>query len=373
MKPLLSLCIILFLINQGNIHAQIDSAQWSNKAIIWQGFSHKWTYNHRLNRLGNYVRTLPNGAEIIHTSATGLGKDSVNFTTFYTQVESNDFRFHQGSTRIKLVGKEGKMLNETIDVMIPFSNELASNYPDFQTVLNGFDITSLQKADKLQALKLNISKPYYNKLQNTLHFKIDILLVTNCKSLECSRLNNKTAYQVDVYYLVSVGKPSTQINQETFTENYSWDKKIELKPKTSEKKININNNLAKHILGIKNISIFMDRGHWMLDWFMYFIPTEFDPISKRLNLLTNFHLKEWSAEMFKFSVAPKTSQLAVKKKGWISQSLGLQIFSFDEGQFKIGQTTGAANWLGKNQSPNNDKAIHRTIIPTLTPHPTKPQ
>lgn len=66
-----------------------------NKAIIWRGMEHKWTYNHRINRMGNYVSFDGKKGYSLHSSATGLGSDSSFSKTYYTYVESPNLFFKE--------------------------------------------------------------------------------------------------------------------------------------------------------------------------------------------------------------------------------------------------------------------------------------
>ena len=79
--------IIMFLISI-QISAQVDVG------VIWMGFEHEWTYNHRLNRLGDYVSQpefdgFEHPVKHYHTGATGLGWDEALFTSYYTVVKAN--------------------------------------------------------------------------------------------------------------------------------------------------------------------------------------------------------------------------------------------------------------------------------------------
>jgi len=48
--------------------------------VLWQGFHHRWTYNHRLNRHGDWVEHLERdgdrvAARVNHSAASGSGAD----------------------------------------------------------------------------------------------------------------------------------------------------------------------------------------------------------------------------------------------------------------------------------------------------------
>lgn len=52
------------------------NAQTENTAVVWRGFEHSWSYNHRINRIGNYVKMVSNDPYGYHASASGLGSDT---------------------------------------------------------------------------------------------------------------------------------------------------------------------------------------------------------------------------------------------------------------------------------------------------------
>ena len=77
-----------------------------NKAIIWRGMEHTWTYNHRINRMGNYVSFDGEKGYSLHSSATGLGSDSSFSKTYYTYVESPYLFFKEVEVSVIIKGKE---------------------------------------------------------------------------------------------------------------------------------------------------------------------------------------------------------------------------------------------------------------------------
>ncbi|HKJ69905.1 MAG TPA: hypothetical protein VKA68_18260 [bacterium] len=73
---------------------QITPGEITGAVAIWQGFEHHWTYNHRLNRFGDYVYTVSrtdnlNEAFVTHTGATGLGRDTGTSVTNYSLLSSD--------------------------------------------------------------------------------------------------------------------------------------------------------------------------------------------------------------------------------------------------------------------------------------------
>lgn len=120
-----------------------------NSAIIWRGFEHKWTYNHRCNRIGDYVVYNHGKPQTTHVSATGLGADSTYFTSAYTKITSPNLFFKEGKTTLKIETTEKQLSEGEILVTIPCDDWL-QNKDRYVTTLNGFDLHSEQAADKIQ-------------------------------------------------------------------------------------------------------------------------------------------------------------------------------------------------------------------------------
>jgi len=101
-------CIFLILCSE---QSKAQDLPHYNKALIWRGFEHKWTYNHRINRIGSSVSLNEKGEGFcIHYSATGLGSDSTFATTHYTYVESPNVFFKETEIKILVNGHEGDLL-----------------------------------------------------------------------------------------------------------------------------------------------------------------------------------------------------------------------------------------------------------------------
>ena len=90
----------------------IGQALGSNCFPIWQGFSHQWGYNHRINRLGDWVENVSEGDSCIvkgtHTAASGSGADIATFAQYFTTVHSDLVETRSGVATFNLSGKEGE-------------------------------------------------------------------------------------------------------------------------------------------------------------------------------------------------------------------------------------------------------------------------
>src|SRR5437868_4718032 len=95
-----------------------------HRAIIWQGFHHQWTYNHRINCIGDYVELYidtSNSPRSTHLSASGSGPDITTYDSYYTLVESDDIVFLPADQSIILSGSSKKMRQNKAQFSVPFS------------------------------------------------------------------------------------------------------------------------------------------------------------------------------------------------------------------------------------------------------------
>src|SRR5262249_49181983 len=155
-----AIAIILFTISAFNSNAQ--TLQPYNQAVIWNGFSHRWTYNHRCNRIGDYVKFNDGQPETAHTSATKLGQHSTYYDSYYSLVSSPDVVFKEGEISIQLHGKERKMLEKTVTVVMD-ADEWLKGKENYITLVNGFDLHSEKGSDKIQLFRLSVEDGEYSK------------------------------------------------------------------------------------------------------------------------------------------------------------------------------------------------------------------
>ena len=88
--------LILFFLS---LHFLVLS-QENDSIYLWQGFKHEWTYNHRINRIGNFLSE--DKKEIIYTSASGLGADSTYYTSKYNLITDSGINPYYGKTRFEI-------------------------------------------------------------------------------------------------------------------------------------------------------------------------------------------------------------------------------------------------------------------------------
>lgn len=157
-------------------------------ATIWQGFRHAWEYNHRLNRLGSYVRSTDGAGDVAgHTAASGTGGDTAHFSEFVTRVRSNTDRvgFQTGLGKVRVECPRAVTVTFRIKVdELPLEPALVGR--DRYTVLiNGFDLYAERHADKLVSFDVEVTDPVV--YANGTRMRFDILgnLRFDCRTAEC--------------------------------------------------------------------------------------------------------------------------------------------------------------------------------------------
>lgn len=354
--------IVLFLLISNFLQGQENKN--SEGHLIWRGFSHSWTYNHRINRLGSYVTTKGGAPLSVHTAASGLGADSCYYTSFYSQVQSPLCNFHEGVLNIKLYGKEKQLITKTVEVAIPAPAAM-KNQDQYICLLNGFDLRAIGNADKLQFLRFSVEDAYYAPAVNELRFKVKVSIVVNCQSFECSRFNQKTTYDLDIYYLIIAGEHNhLSATPHIITENYPWDKRIEstATPKHSTIVGNKEYFHSNAAVGIKSLAITLDDAHWMLQYHCNVTPLDYVPELGKASISTDLFFQEWQQGMKQMSAMPQQSKFSSKKKGWCVLDTEIVLLQFRTANVRHQKNTGSGFWEGKNFSPNAQEAVHKHEI-----------
>ena len=148
-----------------------SSTNASSAAVIWQGFQHRWSYNHRINRLGSYVEhTALSGsscqADLVHTAASGTGPDTATCTDFFAKVQADDIWFQTGSVLIRIKTQEEAL--GLIEELVPvdLAPELAGK-DNYEVFLNGFDLIADGDADTgPQECRQTFGAPKYERAQH---------------------------------------------------------------------------------------------------------------------------------------------------------------------------------------------------------------
>jgi hypothetical protein len=165
-------------------------ATGDTSATIWQGFHHAWAYNHRLNRLGSYVRPHQpadggQGAIVGHTAASGTGGDVARFSEFVTHVEAGEVGFQEGCGEATIECPRAMTTAFRIRVDdLDLAPELVGK-ETYTVLLNGFDLCAERHADKLIAFDLEVTDPTVYANGTKIRFNILGELCFDCRTAEC--------------------------------------------------------------------------------------------------------------------------------------------------------------------------------------------
>lgn len=335
-----------------------------NKAVIWRGFQHSWTYNHRCNRVGDYVVYNNGKPQAAHISATGLGPDSTYFTSHYTYIESPDLAFKEGKVNFRIDGKERELIEGSVLVHIQ-ADDWMQNKAAYSAIINGFDLKSTEGADKMQLFRLAIEDPAYIPGNRELQFRVNYSMVLNCQSAECSKSNNRVSYSFDVYYLlVGTNEYSTKATEQFFTRSYSWDKKEEVSDRPEEKSVD---GVAmpiyeKATLGLKAFSVVLNEAHWLLQMNVNVTPVEYNPPTGDMRFSIDLLYKEWQDGMRGSKAAPQSSQFAARRKGWVLLDADVLLLQMRTAEIRYMNRSGKMFWRGFNHTPEGKEAVNVSEI-----------
>jgi hypothetical protein len=157
-------------------------------ATIWQGFRHAWEYNHRLNRLGSYVRSADGAGDLAgHTAASGTGGDAAHFSEYATRVRADPakvgFQTGWGEVRVECPRAVTAAFRIKVDEL-PLEPALVGK--DRYTVLiNGFDLYAERHADKLVSFDVEVTDPVVYASGTKIRFDILGNLRFDCRTAEC--------------------------------------------------------------------------------------------------------------------------------------------------------------------------------------------
>jgi hypothetical protein len=346
--------------------AQSDVAELKpyNKGVIWRGFSHLWSYNHRVNRLGSYVfldsLQRPVG---VYGSASGLGSDSTWYSNYFSVIESPNLRFFQGEIKIQVTGKETQLLSE--------KKEFSVKVPDwfqelkmYKSIINGFEIKSLERSDLPIMFEAHIDDPMYSSQSKEIKFSGLINWVGNCRSAECEVFNNGTSYEITLHYLI-IGYDTEKAMCFEFNNKYAyeWTTYAEPKEEVLKKQYQvIPNKYNMSAIGIKSFGFILNEEQW-LQAMNYRI--SIDNYKKnegiiQASILMNF--LAWKEGMKQNAVAKKKAMFAHRKPGWVSLSLNSAIIQFNEGKIIDGTSSGGLYWPGWNANASGTKASEQKFL-----------
>ncbi len=214
---------------------RLQSQSFENVPLyIWNGFSHHWGYNHRVNRLGDYLEVKEGKVSVVHTAASGSGADVADFTSYYTKVEAPGIARKYGVTRIHLEGRKGNLIEcgQWVTAELKTVPERGC-----AVVLNGFDLFPTEgfKPDKFIEFQVSIDSVTYLEPEPFLpdangsfpepvkvSFYIRVAFNFACSTPECARFKRISSYELDVHWLTFISDFSSEMQR--VANPISWTK-----------------------------------------------------------------------------------------------------------------------------------------------------
>lgn len=352
---------LLFIICSHSTIIQAQSTKENikpyNKALIWRGFEHRWTYNHRVNRIGSHVSLKDGKGYCMHYSATGLGSDSTFAKTHYTYVEAANVAFKETDIKILVNGREGDLLTKTAQSYLNLDKWM-QNKAQYDVLVNGFEVKSMLKADQLQLLRFLVEDPVYNKETQQIFLTTNFNLVTNCRTLECELFKNQTAYELTLHLLIiGFEEDAGEVRDSYTTRNYAWDTSVEVEDLNKELTITGQRNVfPTACLGIKGLGVVLDEEHWILQMNNHVTPLHYNPLTGNMKSHVNMKLVAWNNGMEHFSVAPLKAEFAKRKSGFAMLETNPSLVQFSDAKIKHGHVKTSLYWRGHNRDSESPEA-----------------
>ncbi|MEZ5054082.1 MAG: hypothetical protein R2807_04845 [Chitinophagales bacterium] len=228
------------------IHYNSDSFFISNSTLIWQGFYHDWTYNHRVNRLGDWVQNIPSESEQFrglfnHAAASGIGADVLSYNTFFTYLHSSKIKAFTSTVHAIVRGREATSTTKILSVKGKIPAQMRA-YNHATILLNGFDIycrskddgkiMGTGKADKLSDLIIEVNHLKWKN--DSFEFDLKISLGADCDSPECLNFtpgdNEWFDYNFTVAYQIIAYNEGVHVTDKNIQQSYRWFKPFKTRP-----------------------------------------------------------------------------------------------------------------------------------------------
>ena len=180
--------------------------------VVWQGFTHAWTHNHRWNRFGDWVEEIDyclSGDRcfgLAHSAASGTSGDVADFRSDHVEVTAPGVGFGQVQDEVVVDDLFGE---EHIWTRVGLARIQLEELPEWQAAslrdrdgylafLNGWDLFSEQgwPAAKPIDLALEVDPPHYREDEDLLEVEYRVFLRMGCSTEECSPDDSSFRYRV---------------------------------------------------------------------------------------------------------------------------------------------------------------------------------
>jgi hypothetical protein len=304
-------------------------------ALVWQGFTHAWTTNHRVNALGDTIVPIACDtegceAELGHTAASGSGSDTATFTSGYAAVFSPDVEFRHGWSECTVQHVSGEGL--------PFACEMdaqAEIEPGETAValLEGFEIESMVDPDKLERLAIDLGPVTVE--DDRARFDVDVETTLDCDSLECDgadKLNTDQSYVITVRWVVVSGDLASLDLRSR--EDYAWDATTELEAEDFRRSSTVPAE-GPAFVGIRGFSVRLDDEHHLAE--LYLRAEQDEMAQGELPVTTTGLFKQWNATTL-------DNPLSYTDSGLASFRFDTTVVELGSGCVVTGERAGTQTW-----------------------------
>jgi hypothetical protein len=331
--------------------------------VIWMGFEHQWSYNHRLNRLGDYIEQPEfEGYDFpvkhYHTGATGLGWDDAYFTSYYTVLKTRDVGLQSGKVNMQLANKEGQRSSVRQTLTIPLQENLQGR-DQLVCILSGFDLVAAEGADKLKMLHIDLGDPVYNYDGSQAEMTVEVGFIADCGSFECHRFHQQYNYSIEVHYLMVAGdRNDFNAAEKSFIKSYEWDRQSDFEDGMIDETVKGFPGFPYATIGFKSLMINMDQDHWLVDWHTAIHPQFYDETTGNFEFSLDLFLKQWKKRKTSFYKLP--SRFSKRKEGWAYLGGAVVMLQFRDACLESKSHIGSVTWKGMNrEADNNAVKVHR--------------
>lgn len=367
--------LLTFFINLTPLSHRLVAANNSDEfssgtVAIWQGFRQSWTYNHRLQRLGDMVSAQKDSASQVtvhtfHAAATGLGSDIGTYTSYYSLARIRNAHYYQGMEDFQFVGKKGELHQITRTIRIPFKGQNSANL-HMVAILNGFDIYTKQNALKLQDFRLQLSEVTFDSSKSQATFTLTAGVRFDCRSLECKKFDPTYNYTLRVgYLLLKSGQQDIAVQSKQIVNTFQWNKRQELKIPMEKHSITgeKNSTYSHAVLALTSLDLHLDKEHWFIDWSSCINPEHYDALAGKYDFNSGLIFREWREGMRRDSAKPMESMFSFRDKGSGSFAAEVTLIQFNNGCSAADSISGKIPWEGRGKEKHIENAVdqHRVF------------
>lgn len=321
---------------------------------LWQGFSQRWGYNHRIHRIGDWVEQAGDKGEcrarLVHAAASGSGADRADFTQYYAWLRSALVQAHPGTTTFHLSGKEGAWIAQ-VEIGEARFPDLHGPHAHFEVVMNGFDLCTAPgaKADKVQSLDMAIDSVWLDSTSGTVRFRIQAALRFSCSTAECEPLHQVVDYRLTLHWL-ALGGYGFHSQRGSYGSGREWERTDTAPPPPLTKVALLGHAHYPHAIAtITGLHVQLDHEQHMLGWDSYLQPLETTHGLSMLPLRMDFqqnHPSMYAAFQERFAGKPRPpAHWVVKRKpGSLLWEMDIALLQLEDAEVSHHTRTGSIHW-----------------------------